>query len=374
MRSLLQLKIALQLLLIGFITESSALDPQSLMLKAKIYFEAEEYSQAEELYNKLLNEALTPREKAIIQYDIGSINLANEDWDNAINWLDQAASIAEKDPLLNYRIKKNRSLALYGKALSASDTENEIFLLRDALKRNKQAMQAYCELSKIEGYKECKTHKDLEEVNQQINTRLKERGAASEIPPMEQLINMQLNSVKIFQEFLSKEENPASFLDWLINLQELAINLNLISQELDSKNPEVQTLLQSAQEYVQSQADLFISEVVALQKREFPMRCQEHPWKEVLTFFNEGYAASYEAVNRMKMNKDALLFQEQALSAWKRAREALKQYASKPEEAVEGYDQEKHVENILQRLQEMEKDDKSKPIEYMEKKDVPKPW
>lgn len=170
-------------LAIGFLQSSEMIGQEEVLKKANLYFETQEYAQAQEEYEKLLQENLTSWEKAIVFYNLGSLYLAEGLLEQAIDTFEQIKLDPQSPPFLERNLKANLSLALLKQVNQLSDKIDKssnpedlyqkiLFLLRKTLKEIEAAKQAHCQFLQIEGRKSCSVPEDLNKIDRYAKIRL----------------------------------------------------------------------------------------------------------------------------------------------------------------------------------------------------------
>jgi hypothetical protein len=131
--------------------------------QAVVYDEAGDYSAARSQYENVLDRKLSSWQKAVLEYDIGTVFLNQGKWDEALVHYKNAQNEADIPVVLDYRLKSNRALARLMLAnermqalesnAEASDTEYTatIWLFRQVLDEINAANQAFCNLYRAEG-------------------------------------------------------------------------------------------------------------------------------------------------------------------------------------------------------------------------------
>lgn len=148
-------------------------DSMTLMNEAKVYIDVEEYSQAREIYQNLLQGTLTPWQRAVVLYDLGTSFLLEKQWDQAIAVLNSVPVDDYPSPLLRYRVKYNTILAFIGKAQALTNKPQEaIKILTQAMKVIPSTETTHCDLEKAEGYSECSEVKNLTLLKDYIKQQL----------------------------------------------------------------------------------------------------------------------------------------------------------------------------------------------------------
>lgn len=127
--------------------------------EAEAYFEAKEYLQARNIYQALLQGPLESWEKAVVMYNLGCVALAAGDWEEAITIFQSVPLDNQLAPLLKERIQRNLMLTYLKEAMAVNQTGKEtakvVQLLRKAIDQAPKLDQAFCVLQKAEGVSEC---------------------------------------------------------------------------------------------------------------------------------------------------------------------------------------------------------------------------
>lgn len=169
-------------LCILFIAFSSILSANHLddqMKEASLYFEAEDFNHAIQLYEELLKGPLSRFQKEKILYNLGTAYLLNNQPSQALFEFIAIPLGPESSPLLVRRVKTNLALAYYQEALNhAIDSPEEIFSalndLQEAYANLQSASEAECTLVKAEGGIKCVPPLDLTELEKVIQAKMKD--------------------------------------------------------------------------------------------------------------------------------------------------------------------------------------------------------
>lgn len=187
------------------------------MGKAAAYFQAKDYTSAEDVYKNLLKMPLSKRESSIIHYDLGTTLLAENNLVEAIEAF-QAITLTEiSDPLIKYRLYQNLGVGYLREGLrllSTSTTEENfrkvVVQLRESTYALEEAEKAFCLYKQLEGNEKCTLPSDLVETITVAKKNLSDT-----------LIQQ--------QTFISKQaELPRSLPLLMLSLKELLENLTFI--------------------------------------------------------------------------------------------------------------------------------------------------
>lgn len=193
----------------------------------------------------------------------------------------------------------------------------------------------------------------------------------------------------------SAKHHAASVLESAIAKQEFVILLNRLRGEKqgdDKTAREVDQILPELQQLTLTSAHRFLDAAMSQQKQAFTepssgkSRCQCHPWDEVMPLFSDGYAnaefanmrllaGDYRPITTLPLQKKAVDLWKEALaklhssSASKKSSEqSQSQEMSESEQQAEAKNLSKEgatnnvkLNEILRTIQDMEKDDQSKP-------------
>lgn len=136
------------------------------MRKAELFTEAGEYDRAKKTYDQLLNEFVPDWQRAIIQYNMGTVLLHQQKWKEAIQQFILADKIQGLSPLLKKNIAVNRSLARLMKVKTNRRKNDYQFKL--ALINAKKAFDSIniaekkcCSLDRFEGAQQCPDHLEI---------------------------------------------------------------------------------------------------------------------------------------------------------------------------------------------------------------------
>lgn len=160
---------------LGLCSIQLAADDTDLMRQAEAFYDVQEYSQARGIYQNILQESLQPWQRAIILYNIGTVFLADKQWDQAISTLQSVPVSDNPSPLLYYQVLHNLILAYIGKAQSQTLSNNPSQasdLFKKALDLFPPAEEAHCTVQKLKGYETCIQLNDLRTLHDYIKQQL----------------------------------------------------------------------------------------------------------------------------------------------------------------------------------------------------------
>lgn len=150
-----------------------AADLHHEMLEAKSYADIKNYKKAVDLYNQILNQNLKPWQAAIVLYNMGTVHLEENQYDDAINVLTTVPVKDYPSSLLQYTVSYNLTLAYLGKAQALQKRPS---LAVDVLKKAKDQVhethKAFCSLQLQKGAKECKNQTELAILEDFISEKL----------------------------------------------------------------------------------------------------------------------------------------------------------------------------------------------------------
>ena len=204
---------------------SSPLPYQNEMQLASGLFETKAYPKATALYQELLKNSLTDWQRAVVLYNMGAIALAEGNPDRAIKIFESVPLDEDLSPLLVYRTKANLALAYWQKARSlarmSSVTSNyanqEIALMKSALEAIPLALNAHCALQQIEGAATCSPVPDLEQLQDEIERKLRETKPTNEPSPSDDQQAQEPSDVETKTE-TSIPEKGVSAMDQVLKL------------------------------------------------------------------------------------------------------------------------------------------------------------
>lgn len=149
----------------------STLHAEQDLRQAAIYYEAKEYQQAQEIYEALIQSKLDSWQKNVVNYNLGTVLLAEGKFEQAISALQQ---VQDENPLLLQRAKTNQAIAQYRLSKQITDDKLRIYSLRDALKNLEIAENARCALQKLEGFSNqlCKPSENQTRIHTAIKKEL----------------------------------------------------------------------------------------------------------------------------------------------------------------------------------------------------------
>lgn len=134
-------------------------------------FHVGEYVKARDKYQQMLQDELQPWERAIILYDLGSVLLAQKQFEQAIKIFQQVPLDNSLGPVLNYRSKYDIVYGIYlqGMAEAQQHKYREAKqLLYQALVEINTVKEAHCFLEKAKGDENCNEAGEIEDLEAAI--------------------------------------------------------------------------------------------------------------------------------------------------------------------------------------------------------------
>jgi hypothetical protein len=175
----------------------------------------------------------------------------------------------------------------------------------------------------------------------------------------------------IAQQIGRKKEGPIDILEQAIQLESLALQLNVLKQSSEGREPpleESNSLLQRLQQRVVPFVEKFFSAAVARQIQEFraapsgsgpDLRCQNSPWDMVIPLIVQGKRDAENAktvlANDISLLDKAADWQMLAIKKWQEALKNLKA-PQKPRKEEKQQDNKQQKEEKKQKDQERDKD------------------
>lgn len=325
-----------------------------VMQQASAYAATQEYAQARELYQQLLQGTLEPWERAVVLFDMGTVWLQERNWDQAIATLKIVPFADYPTPLLSYRGKHNLILAYMGKASSVKSGKEANENLQAALNLIPELQRSYCALRMAQGMAECNPEEALSflktYIEQQLATVLQQR----------EVVGIESASFKEGASLLLQGIQDAVSHAKFLQFKELSEELRQRYRDLFLK--EDQELLPLWQKLPQK----------IVQKD--PYRSQR------LKLLDTARSQFLQGISQMKSGDD-----EESQKVLESAVDSVKALLALPpppaesnqpppsEELREQQPQEKPVEQSVQLLLEMERDD-TMPKESPVPKPNPRPW
>jgi len=411
------------LLILGITTSLHAQDPTQL---ARAYFEAGDYSQAKREYEWLLDDNMPQWQQEILQYDIGTVLLSQGSWEEAIPHFQLAINTSL--PVLKQRAIANLAAARLMQLQAQLSTlpkdspvSIQLFLLfRQALFDIERAHTTQCELETFEGAITADASVCPPFFNAEYEKAQKYLQSAvhtlTEIRPMKARIQDAI--AYLYSGDKQSKANPASslqpaaILENLIAQEEFLLLLYQLKAEGSPQSPEAaqewgDISLPDLQQLTVEKAQTFPLAVLARQHVVFSAAdsensCQCHPWNEVIPLFYSGYQHATQASASSKEenpnSQESSLIEEsikKAVVSWKEALTKMhsppppsKQSESKPQQPKSAPESESEQEqpspgatqntklyDLLRTLQDMEQDDKSKPVfKTATSGDEERPW
>lgn len=378
----------LSLLLVLSNTALQAQDPTQL---ARAYFEAGDYPQAQREYEWLLDDSMPQWQQEILQYNIGTALLAQGEWEKAMPLLQGIANTSL--PVLKPRAAANLAVARLMQLQAqlqtlpkGSPVSIQLFLLfRQALFEVERAHTTWCELETLEGSTTCPSSMspDYEKAQHYLQSVVH---SLTESRPMKARIQDAIAYLyhrnEASQTDQLSDRQPAAILENLIAQEEFLLLLYQLTEAIhewgDISLPNLQQLtVEEAQTFSQA---VLSHQTAIFRSLQSQLRCQCHPWDEVIPLFYAGYrhaviAATYAKQENRELQDSVEESIKQAIISWKEALTKLrappsqsKQPESKPQKQEPSDSQppsepqNTKLYELLRTLQDMEQDDKSKPV------------
>jgi len=311
------------LLFFGFFVRHISLHAQindTSMQQAEVYFEAGNYKQARNLYTKKLEEPIPEWQKAIVQYNLGTLSLLENNLSDAMSDFLLADSLEDDLPLLQQRVVINTAWTRFMLFKEENKSNNKDYLalstqLKDLFDDIDIAKQSNCRLQAAEGSKEIAI--DCSDINiQRIQTEAQEllsnlladystyqqAHSAEEKGKLESIIKL------LIQYNLTLIEHPIKEVS-LSRLSEMQGALTAHVDHLDE--PKAKFFFQEAQKY------LTIAKVASkdseIQSRMFiEMACNSI--NDLLNILNIPHTNKLEVLLERAINKQKLALQLNGLS------------------------------------------------------------
>lgn len=365
-------------------------DLSKVSRQAQIYFEAKNYDQVRQIYEEISVENLPSWVKGEVHYNLGTTWIAQGDWDKALDQFNEVNLDQNSFPLLAYNLKFNSAYAHWQLATAQEKNLNAIIYHLSLMAKDVEiAQEAYCQLAKQEGAAECPVNLQLNQMRQIAEDKLAAIIESSRETVGDRFLMLFANNMmtrSLRQLSADKKNLPEMLLKNAIDDQELALTAGRLNQMMAKEHPEILRLDLKAQKYARADAAPFLQAAYSQQTHLFhhDKKCQKSPWDEVLPLFDlalqnailaeEGLESESSDGERIRKH------QEKALKFWKEALEKLKegsQSEMQQKPASESPEQQPSpkINEVLQSLQEMEKDDKSTPkLDLGPQKKEARPW
>lgn len=364
-------------------------------LPANAYFEAGDFENAKREYESLLDDDTPQWQRDILRYNIATAELANGQWEKAMDGLRPLLKEKNVSPILVQRSTINlviaRLMELNIRLTSLKETPQapihdyyEVFLLfRLALIDIDKAQEAWCTMQTFEGAKTCSPSFKLDDIRTRLNNLFQQfLDGASAYPEIQSLtlsaaIHRYIDSM-VHQLEIAPTPNAKSILQNAIAKENLIILLNQLHEHLDDADQLILSLQKSALNTASQFPDSIIKEQIAAfrSENEQASHCQCHPWDEVIPLFSEGYDYASGATRGLEEDSSARgtieAWQIKAEALWKEAlhkmlstssqsKQKTPQQEDMPPTSQQKEEQEPQLYDILQTLQNMEQDDRSRP-------------
>jgi outer membrane protein assembly factor BamD (BamD/ComL family) len=141
--------------------------------KAQALFAAHDKDQATSIYQRILKHPLPDWQKVIVLYNLGTILIAQEKWEEALDEFSKIPPNQISSPLLFRYLRMNEGFAYLklSQAVSKhptqeSDLNQAIYLLDQSMANLALAAEVDCEIQKLEeGFFDCQSRQDIQELS-----------------------------------------------------------------------------------------------------------------------------------------------------------------------------------------------------------------
>lgn len=374
------------LMLFFSLTLQASLDTE--LKEAQNFFEAGVSLQAENIYQEILKKNLTPFEKTIVLYNLGTLFLNSNEPKKAGDTFDLIPFTNEIPSFILRRIKTNSSIAKFREALLLeNNSRKRIYLLILSEKALTAAIKAACTQDHLEGRSNCIIPADLSVLSTSIHQQLKGHS-----PEDFTLFSIEQFHAKIAEISLKSEklkvvtkEDLKKLLGFAIEMEQEVLVMTGQMNQLNEMPGQALKALKEGQVQTLKIADRYLKEVYAMQRSSYKnQECQKKPWNEILPLYNKGYNAALNALNEIVLAETEDLshlflsfsHEEEAIKYWKMANQksAKKEEDNKKPEKLD--EKVKSTsQSALQLLQEMQAGDKrQKAYPKTSKQEVMRPW
>lgn len=390
-----------------------------LMRKAEGFYKTEQYSQAESIYERLLYDPnLSPWERSIIAYNLGSVQLAKGSWEDALTLFNSVLSGTNQSPILKGNLYYNSALALLGTSQDLKNEYLQLELFYEILDTLDEAQASYCQAKLFEGYSQClpssnvvavrssvmQLIEDLEKKMKKTPINNEEREIRDALVVLDELmegsqaksINQEIysddeqmkeyyekglkylnegkkNRAKIFfvlvkqklenQTKFARKDNelkPGNILqEALIKQQQAKKITQLVSQLKDTEgDKDLKEILLSKQKEVHKSSDLVLKSIVSAETQGYFQKreCQENPWDEVIPLYEDGDLLRNKSIESIENENltQALKFQIETIKKWRAALLAM-EIEGKPKKSFIETIQQKKTLDALTEMYQMDK-------------------
>lgn len=327
--------------------------------QASDYYDAGEYAKAQNSYEMLLQEPLSPWQRSVVLYNLATTEIADGKLENGLVLLQTATPY----PLLEKNLSQNEAIALYRLAKKTSSID----LYQAALDKIEEA---HLSLPKLEAAIKVSLAELLEKEPQSaIQRALAQKilfpGLIKELNSKSPYIEKSLKALekgdqRLARLYLMEARQEVKRSEWK---KEKGSALQILRQAIEEQMHALAlnrykappSLLTQAASMVVLQAKPFLPLVFAEQQEE--NSCQKEPWDKALPLFNAGF---------QKASSITLADQESVLFDWLAAYNLINDFKPAPET------EESTLGEVLSNLQQMTQEDTMpKPIKISQEE---KPW
>lgn len=328
------------------------------------YFSAHDYTQAMALYKSQLNASLTPWQSSRLFYNLGTIALAQNNPEDALNYFKQVSPEKLPLPELISHLYVNIASAylVIAEALPPTEREKEQFLIEMAIIALKEAQDVICTDNKVNPCAPSRLIRTNDELAQKLlkqnrQKSLEEARQKSAQPQPEETAEQTSN-------------RPIAILQQAVDHSKKTLQLTFQYQLNAAKGTENQEALSSLiqqQKEIHNLVEPFIPAVIEQEKTSYQQKdkpdeqCQQSPWDKVIPLYDEGWRNTLEVealFSKTPLQVAPLIAaQEAAIRAWN---QALTLLSSPPhKEPIEQTN--KKLNETFRLIQEMYMEDQSEP-------------
>lgn len=372
-------------------------------------YDAKMYPQTLKFYQQILDSPISPEERSIALYNIGTTYLMTGELAFALRFLQESLE-GSHNPLLIQYAKMNLALTRARQVeelMTKEEFDSNLGLdwIQSAEYYLQEAQIASCKEAKKEGYETCPKNSDiqkLKEVLAQLRTQIPPSTKQHSVIPSLAFLQSALYAWELEQSSIAdsllksalKDANakwvgyensndPIELLKELIYHQRELQHLGMQMRSLNGLPDEFVKGMIPIQMNINSMAEQFYTQVYKIQSDLFHLpspignpdqRISKRPWDGAIPLFDQGLMDSFKAYDLLKANKlvqanhreeTSATFWEQALAYLlnpPNASEAPKPEEGKPQEQPKPEDnnqqpqeqQKESVDEIMTHLQEMD--------------------
>lgn len=374
--------IRLALSLIVVLTSLHSSDLNRIVETANVYAKTGFFQEADERYRALLSEGLTRWEQNVVFYNLGTLNLSNGRWEEAIRYFGEVSG-GDLPEHFRRTLKANLNLAVKGLADQKIEDEKygEALVLLSVIEPGGKTFQELKEkLPRVDARDAILTalqrgeEANLEALSGYPKTLAK---LASESEAKTRLVLLAAALAAVNRDSPSKEPDAegVAVLKQAIEEQQRSFDLSFLSGLVDAESParSVVRLIAAEQSKAVQTAAQFPEAAITMQKE----GCLSQVWNRVIPPFGLGLETAKHSEQLLKRGKPLVIvddYQLETLKLWLSALDNLKlaESAAAPDEQKMAASDD--ASQLIQTIIEMQLQDETERKRVPQLKEALRPW